>query len=64
METGADVHYQLGKAYEGIGRNDLAMQQYNEVLKYIPDDAKALLAIQQLQLKSLQTRTTTSSTKK
>ncbi len=53
MESGADAHYQLGKAYEGLGRDDLAVKEYEEVLKYIPDNADAQFAIQQLQLKKV-----------
>jgi len=58
MSSGADAHYQLGKAYEGLNQNDLAMQHYKEALKYIPDHTEAQVAIQQLQLKLLQQRST------
>ncbi|MDP2211174.1 MAG: tetratricopeptide repeat protein [Candidatus Aquicultor sp.] len=58
MPAGADVHYSLGKAYEGIGRFDLAMRSYADALKYIPDHTDAQIAIQQLQLKQLEQKTT------
>lgn len=58
MPSGADVHYNLGKAYEGIGRFDLSMRSYAEALKYIPDHTDAQIAIQQLQLKQLEQKTT------
>ncbi|PIY38588.1 tetratricopeptide repeat protein, partial [Candidatus Aquicultor secundus] len=53
MDGGADAHYQLGKAYEGLGRFDLAMNEYQQTLRFIPDHADAQMAIQQLQVKLL-----------
>jgi len=53
MQGGADAHFELGKAYEGLGRDDLAVQQYQEVIKYIPDHPDAQYAIQQIQLKKV-----------
>ncbi|MHB8841818.1 MAG: tetratricopeptide repeat protein [Candidatus Aquicultor sp.] len=53
MDSGADAHYQLGKAYEGLGRFDLAMTEYRDVLRFIPDHADAQIAIQELQVKQL-----------
>jgi tetratricopeptide (TPR) repeat protein len=39
----ADVHYDLGWAYEGLGRPQSALREYEAALKYVPDyqEAKA-----------------------
>ncbi|HEY3375268.1 MAG TPA: tetratricopeptide repeat protein [Candidatus Aquicultor sp.] len=53
MAGGADAHYELGKAYVGLGKDDLAMKEFNETLRYIPDHTDAQIAIQQLQMKKV-----------
>lgn len=59
MEAGADVHYDLGQAYEGLGQYQLAAQEYKEVLKYIPDHAEAQAALQAVVMKATRPQTTT-----
>lgn len=51
MDGGADAHYQLGKAYEGLGQFDAAMNEYQQTLRFIPDHPDAQMAIQELQVK-------------
>lgn len=62
MEAGADVHYDLGKAYEGLGQYQLAAQEYKEVLRYIPDHAEAQAALQAVVTKASRPQSTTATT--
>lgn len=64
MDSGADAHYQLGIAYEGLGRDDLAMKEYEETLRFIPDHAEAQRAMQQIQLRKLRAGSTTTNAPK
>jgi tetratricopeptide (TPR) repeat protein len=48
MKSGADAHFELGKAYQGIGKYNLAASEYEEVLKFIPDDVDAQSALKKI----------------
>lgn len=45
----ADPYYYLGVCYEKMGKKDLAIKNYNEALKYIPDYEEAKKALKRLQ---------------
>lgn len=47
----ADTHYKLGLAYEKTGKKALAVKQYRQVLRYIPDHAEARSAVRRLTAK-------------
>lgn len=47
----ADGHYYLGVAYEKSGNKDLAVKEYNETVKYIPDHSNAKKALNRLGVK-------------
>ncbi|MDO8885931.1 tetratricopeptide repeat protein [Candidatus Oleimmundimicrobium sp.] len=44
----ANAHYSLGLAYEKVGKKDLAIREYEEALKYVPDYDDAKKAIERL----------------
>lgn len=44
-----DPYYFLGVCYEKMGKKDLAIKNYKEALKYIPDYEEAKKALQRLQ---------------
>lgn len=44
----ADTHYYLGMTYEMMGYKELAIKEYQEVLKYLPDHEKAGQALRRL----------------
>jgi len=44
----ADAHYELGRAYERKGDRDQAAGHFREVLKYVPDDQRAVKALEGL----------------
>jgi tetratricopeptide (TPR) repeat protein len=48
MKTGADAHFELGKAYQGLGKYNLAAKEYGKVLEFIPDDTAAQLALKKI----------------
>ncbi|MCL6472424.1 MAG: tetratricopeptide repeat protein [Firmicutes bacterium] len=58
MDSSADAHYELGKAYEGLGKYDLALKEYDEALRFIPDHAEAQRAIEELEAKNLNKNST------
>jgi tetratricopeptide (TPR) repeat protein len=45
MKSGADTHYELGRAYQGLGKYNLAAKEYQKVLELIPDDEAARAAL-------------------
>jgi tetratricopeptide (TPR) repeat protein len=45
MKSGADAHYELGIAYQGLGKYNLAAKEYQKVLELIPDDEAAQTAL-------------------
>lgn len=45
----ADPYYFLGVCYEKMGRKDLAIKNYKEALKYIPEYKEAQKALQKLE---------------
>jgi tetratricopeptide (TPR) repeat protein len=45
MKGGADTHYELGRAYQGLGKYNLAAKEYQKVLELIPDDEAAQTAL-------------------
>jgi tetratricopeptide (TPR) repeat protein len=48
MKTGADVHFELGKAYQSIGKYNLAAKEYRTVLSLTPDDGAAEQALRKI----------------
>lgn len=48
MPFAADTRVLLGEAYEKSNRADLAVAEYREAIKYIPDDGKARAGLKRL----------------